>query len=240
MMKTVGMLVGIPFLAFGLVAWAGARGQAASLSNGGFESSLMGWTVAGSNDITAASPPLPDPPPTSTSILGNATTVTTLPDLVHPVSPTEGTHFAVISNQDPSGNDAPLTATSLSQTFTLPTGGPLSLSFNYRFLTNELNTGPSFDDGFRATLTPQGGSAITLATFDRDALQPGGSGSLTPITLSSVGGFSIGTDWLTSKIDLPAALAGRTAALTFVVYDVGDTLVNSAVTLDNVLIGAVP
>ncbi|MDQ3621959.1 MAG: hypothetical protein M3463_05645 [Verrucomicrobiota bacterium] len=207
-----------------------ARG---ALINSGFEDGLSEWTVSGSVIVSSSST---IPPPTPAA--GNASTETFLTGVptgpFTDVSPTEGSSFALLTTRD-------VTATKISQTFVLPEAQAqfTLLTFDFRFLTDEsfFSAGATFNDGFIATLTPQFGAPIAM--INRDDLQPGGVGPLTALATEGVGGFLIGTQWLTASVDVSAFL-GQTATLEFVVWDVADSLGDSAVAIDNINFVPVP
>jgi hypothetical protein len=223
---------------------------AAPLTNGGFETGLTGWTVTGSTITTPPAMPFPAPPPPPPATGGAAGDATTLmmragtpPGPLTTILPTEGANFAFLTN----GPGAARTATRLSQTFDLPAGGAGltgTLLFDYRFMTNDINTSSQFNDAFQATLAPAAGAPFSLVLVSRNDLQPDGSGPLTALAMAGVGGFRAGTGWLTASVDV-TALLGQAVTLSFVVWDVGDNAGDSAAALDNVRVtlvagGAVP
>jgi hypothetical protein len=203
---------------------------AADLMNPGFEGGLAGYSVEGSTTPTADPA---TPPPTSGGIAGAATVEELLPGAFGPgtdVLPTEGRFFALLSTDG-------VTATKLSQSFTLPTGGdPASLFFDYRFMTDEIDSLPELNDSLLVALSDEQGNVLERFSFSRDDLQPGGSGPLTDLAIEGVGGFAAGTDWLTGSINVFPYL-GRAVTVSYTVYDVFDDEVVTAVALDNLRFG---
>jgi hypothetical protein len=199
---------------------------AADLMNPGFEGGLTGYSVEGSNTPTADPA---TPPPTSGGIAGAATVEELLPGAFGPetdVLPTEGRFFALLSTDD-------VTATKLSQTLTLPTDGdPASLLFDFRFMTDEIDSLPELNDSLLVALSDEQGNVLEQFSFSRDDLQPGGSGALTDLAIEGVGGYAAGTAWLTGSISILPYL-GQTVTVSFTVYDVFDDEVVTAVALDN-------
>ncbi|WP_035613781.1 PEP-CTERM sorting domain-containing protein [Haloferula sp. BvORR071] len=146
---------------------------------------------------------------------GSFTTVSSLDGEYAAVSPTAGTSFGVVSNNG-------VTQASASQTFDISAA---YLLFDYRFLTDEYNTGTAYNDSASVILTI-GGNPTTLLTVSRNDLQSGGQGSL----LAGAGfldntqfGFDIGQNaWKTFLFDT-SAFIGQSATLSFQVNNVGDS-----------------
>jgi hypothetical protein len=180
------------------------------------------------------------PPPPTPGVSGNSF-ITSLLDGVVPVTPTEGSDFFVYSTAGTAENSLGRTATKHTGTFAFGAVAPGTrqiASIDYRFLTNEFNTGASVAD--RAMITISNGAESIELTIDRDVLQPGGGGSsLTPVAQAGVGGFQLGTDWLPFAIDV-TPFGGTTSTITFQVWDVGDSVVDSALAIDNILTGPYP
>jgi hypothetical protein len=192
---------------------------------------LAGFSVEGSSTSTTA-----DAPPTSTNVTGNVKTFTKLDGAVD-VLPTQGTAFTLLSTAGTVGDvegAEPRSASRAVRVFDfapVPAPSKSYLTFDYRFLTKETNQPGSFADEFEVKIT--NGTRTITYTLDRDALSPGGNGNLTPLAQANVGGFDAGTDWLPFKIDI-TAFAGTSTAVSFLVYDRGDPVVDSAVALDGV------
>lgn len=197
---------------------------------------LPGFAAEGSTTVVAGGAP---PPPTSPSIPGLFSIEQSLPGTV-PVLPTEGSDFALFSTGGSVPGLGSRTATKVATSFAFPAAAPgtrQALSFDYRFFSNETNQGATFPDQFNVTIA-SGSESIVLA-LDRNALSPNGNGILTPIAQAGVAGFLGGTDWLPFTIDI-TPFAGTTGTVTFLVWDVGDAVVDSAFAVDNFGTGAYP
>jgi len=199
------------------------------IANGGFENGLSGWVTEGSQIITSSAF---YPPPISggSGELGYATNLTLLrgsPSTPESdVSPNEGSGFALIAN---TGDQR--TATRFSQTLYMPNRESL-LWFNFRFMTDEFDSGPANEDAFAVQVNNN-----TALRFTRDDLQKSGTGPLLGVGLPGVGGYIMGTPWLRTNIDL-SAYAGQTVTLSFVVWDAADSSWDSAVAIDGVAGGS--
>ena len=186
--------------------------------NGSFSNGLAGWTVQGSNTIVptraSATPTVPG--------LGNASVINGNAALLN------------------TGPGAPLTVTSLLQTFTVPgqaavrskfghdvgslslsnyggKGRSIRLGFQFQFLTNESQN--AVYDFFRATLNNKGLASATPL----DPLTPGANGFTRAGKLTQV----------TTDI---SALQGKAATLAFTVADTIDAVADSGVTIQNVVL----
>ncbi|MEA2031574.1 MAG: choice-of-anchor L domain-containing protein [candidate division Zixibacteria bacterium] len=150
-------------------------------------------------------------------------------DSFGPILPYEGSYMAMIS----SGNGAVGEASSaLEQSFTVPEGAN-KLTIHYNFISEEYPefVGSEFNDVMRVTLhTPDGSREIAFeevnsAIFEPVSGIPCGSGDCTWGQ----------TDWLEASIDV-SQWAGTDDTLTLTVHDVGDTIYDSIVLLDDVTI----
>ncbi len=195
---------------------------------------LPGFLAQGSTTVTTGSPPV-----TSAQISSNFTIATMLPGAV-PVTPTEGSDFLLFSTAGTdSGSGSNLTGTQVVGTVNIPavaSGQRQALNFDYRFLTDEISQGASFVDQFLVTIV-SGDNSFELS-LDRDALRTAVN-VLSPVAQAGVGGFQGGTDWLPFSLDL-TPLAGSAATVSFFIFDVGDSVVDSAFTVDNFRFGAPP
>lgn len=186
-----------------------ASSSAAVLFNGSFESGTSGWTEAGGSGLF-----------TTASLLDGAYAT---------VNPTAGATFALISNNG-------VSVASASQTFDISAG---VLSLNYRFLTDEHNTGVDYNDSASIILTIAG-NPTTLLSVSRNDLQAGGEGSLlsgASFIDNTQFGFDIGqSTWKTLVFDT-SGFIGQSATLTFQVNNVGDSTLDigvSQLAFDNV------
>jgi hypothetical protein len=170
-----------------------AASQAAVLSNGDFESGLTGWTESGGSGLFS--------------------TVSELDGEYLDILPVSGSKFGIISNNGTN-------TVSVSQTFDI-TNNFLQVSF--RFLTDEYNTGPDYNDFATISLTV-GGIPTTLATISRNDLQAGGIGSTlggAALHDNTETGFDLGqSGWQTLLVDV-SPYFGQSGTLSFAVNNVG-------------------
>ena len=206
------------WLIAGAVLLAATTGQVhATLINGGFETGdFSGWNTAG---------------------------VTSIQTAAFGTGPTEGTYQALMTNAGGSQSTASIetflgltlgTLTSLS-TGTPTEGSAISqtitgnagdiLSFDWNFLTNEgTPTSTSINDfSFWSLVNIQGGTVLASTQF--------------PTFSSSPSVFNEETGFNTVSYELPSS---GSFLLGFGVMDVGDTIVDSGLLIDNVTITGVP
>ena len=119
----------------------------------------------------------------------------------------------------------------LYQTFRLPKDAKV-LMFNYNFVSEEPMeyVGSAFDDAFAVRITSGGKTRFehTYATVN--------SATWIPVSgIDFVGGdhTTYHTGWDTVSIDV-SELAGKKITLSFIIYDVGDEIYDSACLIDNV------
>jgi hypothetical protein len=214
------------------VAGAAPLVSHAQIINAGFESGLAGWTITAGDTANSladfsASGSLP-----GISNLGQTT-----------VNPTQGTQFGLISDSLLNYGGFGDTET-VSQTFTVASAGTLSL--DYRFWTEAVNQ-PAFNPDAQITLTPAGGSAVTLAGVSRNNFQanPAGAGPLSPGAAYAVAGDpdDIGqAAWQTTSINL-SSYVGQSVTLSFSVSQdaaPNDSFLTDALAVDNIKITPVP
>jgi len=145
-----------------------------------------------------------------------------------PILPYEGNYMAMIS----SGSGAVGGASSaLEQSFTVPAGAT-RLSIHYNFVSEEYPewVGSQYNDVFNATLhTPDGSREIAFEEVNSANFQP-----VSGIPCGS-GDCTWGqTGWLTASIDV-SQWAGIDDTLTLTVHDVGDTIYDTVVLLDDLV-----
>lgn len=188
----------------------------------------------------ATAPTTDTPPPTSTTVAGNAKALAPSDPVV---AGKRGSNFTLLSTAGPEGGVEGadlLSASRLVAKFAPLDADPAKkkfLSFDYRFLTNEIGESGNFGDRFDVEI--KSGTDSILYRIERDTLQPGGTGTPTPLTLSNVGGFKGATDWLPLALDL-TPFAGKDTTISLLVYDVGDPVVDTAVALGKVTVGNPP
>lgn len=126
---------------------------------------------------------------------------------------------------------------SISQTFCLPDNPNLTLSFNWNFLSEEFMeyVGSQYQDYFKVLLVDQNGTEHTLFSKSIDEIAAGYE--LTHVSPEIVfdRGDVYGTGWLDLQLDL-SAYAGQHVTLIFAASDIGDSIYDSAILLDNITI----
>lgn len=126
---------------------------------------------------------------------------------------------------------------SISQTFCLPDNPNLTLSFNWNFLSEEFMeyVGSQYQDYFKVLLVDQNGTEHTLFSKSIDEIT--GGYELTHVSPEIVfdRGDVYGTGWLSLDLDL-SAYAGQSVTLIFAASDIGDSIYDTAILLDNITI----
>jgi len=151
-------------------------------------------------------------------------------DSFGPITPYEGNHMAMISSGDGAVGEA---SSALEQSFVVPEGES-NLIIHYNFVSEEYPefVGSQFNDVMLATLhTPDGSREIAFeevnsANFEPVSGIPCGSGDCTWGQ----------TGWLEVSIDV-SQWAGTGDTLTLTVHDVGDTIYDTVVLVDDITIG---
>lgn len=143
-------------------------------------------------------------------------------------SPTNGKTMAIVS----SGLGQTTSYGSFSQSFTVPTGAT-SMTFQWNFYSAEFmqwcNKG--YDDTFRVTIN---GSEVFRASVDSLC----GSGLILASPIDDKGDC-YKTGWQTASVDL-SGYAEQDVTLLFEVQDKGDTIYDTAVLVDNIVISVSP
>jgi hypothetical protein len=151
--------------------------------------------------------------------------------------PTEGIRMALIhTGSGASGNST----AALRQTIgTLSAGSVYLITFDYNFMSNEFpSQSTSFNDTFEAKLFHGEGSTLLAkesrnsSTFktDKPSISGGDTNFGTMFTFSSGNGY---TDFKSASKSV--VVDTSTADFEFKIFDVGDTIVDSGVLLDNVV-----
>lgn len=169
-----------------------------SLTNGGFENGLTGWTTEGSVQTVGN--------------LGN-------------IKPTEGSAMAITSTGEGSIGEA---SSGLKQSFVIPSGAK-TLTFDYNFVSEEF---PEFrnsiyNDTFNMTLSSSKKS-------EQIAFESVNSSTTTPVEgIDFPGGDNTVemTGWKKKTISL--SQFGNPGIITITITDLGDTIYDSVVLLDN-------
>ena len=152
-------------------------------------------------------------------------------DSFGPISPYEGDSMAMISSGNGAIGDA---SSALEQSFTVPADAT-KLVIHYNFVSEEYPefVGSQYNDVFYATLhTPDGSIEIAFeevnsANFEAVSGIPCGSGDCTWGQ----------TGWLQASVDV-SEWAGTDDTLTLTVHDVGDTIYDTVVLLDDITFGS--
>lgn len=149
-----------------------------------------------------------------------------------PLSPPQGQRMAIIST----GLGFSTSSGQISQNLCIPPTAT-SLTFTWDFLSHEFLTfcGSQFQDSFEVVFVPSGGSEQVLFSRTIDQL----CGSVTPISVD-LGQANdpdgvYHTDWQTTSIDV-TALQGTSGQLVLRAQDVGDSIYDTAVLLDEITI----
>jgi hypothetical protein len=161
---------------------------------------------------------------------GNAFVVQNLGTGVDQITPPEGLFMAYLST-DPTG-----VLGAVQGTFAVPSGvSQLLVSLDY-FTDESLSTG-SFQDRFEIRVGDGLGGLTTVFSLQPNSLLAGGAAP----SLGAGGGLSNHTGFLTVPIDVSAFAGGAmTLELCFNVTDIGDTVVESAVLLDDLRFASGP
>jgi len=151
-----------------------------------------------------------------------------------PISPYEGNYMAMIS----SGSGAVGGSSSaLEQSFTVPSDAT-TLTIHYNFISEEYPefVGSQYNDVFNATLhTPDGSIEIAFNSVNTAVWQ-----SVSGIDFPGGDSTCGQTGWITESIDV-SQWAGTDDTLTLTVHDVGDTIYDTVVLIDDIeLISSLP
>jgi hypothetical protein len=230
-----------------LAVWAsGTSAVCAQILNGGFETGdLSGWTQRGF--LSKSSPTVGGPQystfaaaqatgtaqplaPFFSGVEPSQTTTFDSAGVISPaVLPTSGSALAFISNEKSSGNNT-LTGSSLSQTFTIPSG-VTTLTADLMLLNNDDPKNFVAYNDFGGVVLLQG--SVAVAQFNMDL----SSASTADVHISAdinKGGFYNSTPWQSVSFNV-ASYAGQT--LTLVAYSLnygGDNLGETRLLIDNV------
>jgi len=205
------------FLLIALCALAASRQAQATVVNGGFESgNLAGWTLSGSGQATGSGIGVT---PTEGSFQGYIETTGNFTALAPAVAASLGVSGSAIFGL---GAGSPTNGSGISQTVTVAAGD--TLTFDWNFLTDELDEPASYNDFGFFTIS---GSAYLLASRN----------SSTYDLVSPPAGFDGQTDWHSQSYTFASA---GTYSIGFGVFNVGDTGHNSVLLVDAVTIATVP
>jgi hypothetical protein len=147
-------------------------------------------------------------------------------------APTDGTYMGIIST----GLGYTTSSGSINQEFCLPADAQ-TLTMRWNFLSEEFLewVGSVYQDFLTISLTPDGGSTVTLLHETVDSFHAGYA--LTRVSPGIV--FDQGdvymTGWRTLSYDV-SSLAGQTVYLRIRIGDVGDSIYDSAALLDQIAV----
>jgi len=143
-------------------------------------------------------------------------------------APAAGTHMAVIST----GLGFTTESGALHQVLCL--GSATALSYRWNFMSEEFleYVGSQYQDAFIVTVEEAGNPAsrVQLQGDTIDSLAAG----VGPVSNSFDRGDVHATGWRQASHTIPAALLGKTVLLRFYVTDVGDSVYDTAVLLDDI------
>lgn len=142
-----------------------------------------------------------------------------------PIPPLHGSFLAYLSNESPVGN-VTLTGSSISQTFIVPVGAT-SLTFDARFISNEINDDFSTYNDFGGVAITRGSTILAQYNFDLAGLA-----NTKVIPDTHVGSFYASSPWVTPSLSL-AGLAGQTVTVTAYVTNYRDSSVESRLLVGN-------
>lgn len=149
------------------------------------------------------------------------------------ITPYTGNFMGIIST----GLGFTLEQGSISQTFCLPDNSNLNLSFKWNFLSEEFleYVGSQYQDYFKVIVIDQNGVQNTLFSKSIDQIHESYElTSVSPEIVFDQGGV-YGTGWLDLSLDL-SAFAGQHITLVFAASDIGDSIYDTAILLDDITI----
>jgi hypothetical protein len=185
--------------------------QINDLQNGGFECPVgQTWTVVGDGRRIP--------------VLGAA-------------APVEGASMGIIST----GLGFTTDSGSITQIFCAPADAS-QICFSWNFFSEEFleYVGSQYQDTFEVTVENakdgSGRTTLLLKTVDGTNADPG----VSPVANSFDQGDVYATGWQKFTGNIPAGLLGQPIRVTFRVFDVGDSIYDTAVLIDNIILQPVP
>lgn len=148
--------------------------------------------------------------------------------------PTDGSYMGIIST----GLGFTTQSGTLSQEFCAGTA-PLTISFDWNFFSEEFMeyVGSIYQDSFTVSLTDvKGGGTTVLVQETVDSL----AGGVSKVDNSFDQGDVYATGWRSYSGSVPASLLGKRVRLEFYATDVGDSIYDTAVLIDNIKVEATP
>lgn len=121
----------------------------------------------------------------------------------------------------------------LSQTFRVP-DGVKTLYFDYDFISEEPReyVGSIFDDNFGIRIS-NGGNTVLDKTYE--SINTSEWKIIEGVNFAGGDDTAFHTDWKTAEVDV-SAYSGEVITLSFIIYDVGDRIYDSACVIDNVML----
>lgn len=171
--------------------------------------------------------------PTSWDILGDVRTVAQLGS----ITPRDGVRMAIITTGVGSKTSAVLSTgtegSRISQTISIPSGAT-TLSFNYDFVSEEPMefVGSIYNDSVAVQIS-QGSTTSYTSTLE--TVNTASWTSISNVDFAGGDHTTFHTGWKTKTINV-SAYAGKSVTLSFTIYDVGDSIYDSACVLDNIVI----
>jgi len=175
-------------------------------------------------------------------------TCVTIQTLLPGLAPTTPPNFALLSNNGIRQCNL-IQGDALNDGILIPANAPpnLLLHVDLAFLTNEIGSGPLFNDTAEVFLTvlptmtlggaPIGFSkSVRVASFSRNMIQPGGLGPIASTAVVGLGGFAAGFPFAPYFIPV-GEFKGQRVFLTFTVRNAVDIAVASALAVDSVSLG---
>ncbi len=148
--------------------------------------------------------------------------------------PTHGSHMAILTTGVGSGTSDYTSATEgsvLAQTFVVPEGVK-RITFSYNVVSEEPMeyVGSQYDDKFTALLSAPGQEDLTMAyeTVNNSTWY-----AIEGIDFDGGDSTAYETGWIEAEYDV-SSYVGQTITVKFVVYDVGDSLYDTAALIDNI------
>lgn len=162
----------------------------------------------------------------SWTVAGDARIITDLGSAV----PTEGNYMAIIST----GLGFTTSSGTLSQEFCL--GDKSKISFDWNFFSEEFMewVGSKYQDSFTVTLSEVDNATNTVTLLNKTI--DGLAGEVSKVSNSFDQGDVYATGWRTADVVIPESLRNKCVKLQFYATDIGDSIFDTAVLIDNIQI----
>lgn len=151
-----------------------------------------------------------------------------------PYGPSQGSRIGIIST----GLGFTVSSGSIAQNFCLP-AGTSTLEFDWAFLSEEFleYCNDIYQDTFTVRISEvgnPGNTAVLFNTFVDDLCD-----EVSAESVSFDQGDVYGTGWRSKKAEIPASLAGKKVRLSFECSDVGDSIYDTAILIDDIKVKTV-